>query len=218
MLNRYLSESDFYLLSADVQQAFRPGWEIVTIPNNTLLYKLTEYGAVDERKPFAPQSPWWSVVQPFKGIKHQDTYGAAGRLEEAELNNLTLLDMVRFASCVKFNWNKLSNYVEIELLDSARAFWGQFSPMEKIDKEVPFVFQAHHQSWPTLLGGLDEVFQLYIPNLHAFRRVNKPIGLTATPLREVAGYREVISISATDHKAIWQHLKKKNATRVTRSI
>ena len=184
--------SDFAtLLTPQEQAGFRDGnVRVVTLPAGTQLYKLTSYGAFDGRAhdPRNPgrvprlsaQSPWWSSVKPFE----EDRIGSIGRLREAEENGLTMKDMVRFASCVKYNWNDLDNYVEITLRKPAKAFWGQFAPMGQNDDGT-----ITNAEFPELLGGLDDAWQLYIPRMKGI------------------DYHTVATISATDHSALYQHLR-----------
>ena len=193
MLNPQLSMAHFTtLLTPQEQSGFRPGnVRVVLLSAGMRLFKLTGYGAFDGRAadPNNPgrvprlsvQSPWWSPVKKFE----EDRMGAIGRLQEAEANGLSLKDMVRFASCVKYNWNNLENYVEIMLSTPAYAFWGQFAPMGQRDDGA-----IENPNFPELLGGLDDAWQLYIPGMRGFH------------------YKTVTSINATDHAALRTHLAK----------
>ena len=172
------------------QRGFRTDSIRVVIPSAGMrLFKLTSYGAfdggaTDPRNPgrtprLGNQSPWWPPVRPFL----EDKLGAVGRLKEAELNGLSMKDMVRLASCVKYNWNGLDNYVEITLRRPAKAYWGLFAPMNQNDD-----LSISNPNFPAQLGGLDDAWQLYIPNLRGIH------------------YHTVTSIDATNHQQLHAHL------------
>ena len=128
MINESLSNADFYKVDKSQQSGFKK-WRIVTVPKNTLLFKMTK-GAAAAWK--GAVTPWWSAVKPFL----DDDEGALGRYQQAVLNKVDMSAMVRFMSCVCLDWNDLDNYVQVELLDDARVFWGTFNPMPKFSQEV----------------------------------------------------------------------------------
>ena len=96
--------------------------------------------------------------------------------------------MVRFMSCVCLDWNDLDNYVQVELVEEARIFWGTFNPMPKFSQEIWKADWANPNEEgsgiktmqkvklmqlkekqagfqvPDVLGG-PEAWQMYIPNL-----------------------------------------------------
>ncbi len=96
--------------------------------------------------------------------------------------------MVRFMSCVCLDWNDLDNYVQIELLDDAKVFFGTFNPMPKFSQaiwkpdwnnkndegsgtktiaKVKLMQLKEKQAGfkvPDMLGG-PEAWQMFIPNL-----------------------------------------------------
>lgn len=167
MLNATLSRADFFKLRKSDQGGFKK-WRIETLPKGMLLFKLT--------KGDAPQTqygvtPWWSAVKPFQ----EDDEGAIGRFQQAKLNGVDMSVMARYMSAVRIDWNDLDNYVQVELLDDAKAFWGTFAPQPKwsdpkysladirarkeLEKRV-----APGAALPDVLGVL-EAWQLYIPNL-----------------------------------------------------
>jgi hypothetical protein len=180
MLNANLTTAD---LPASVRAAFgEDDPVIVTLPSQFRLYKLTQYSLMNpnsrlpgpERPGHAGElfninqtlSPWWSPVFPYR----EDQLGAIGRYKEAQANQVTMREMVRFASAVCLDWNDLDNYQEVVTLDDIRCFWGTFAPqrmlsdnpngwqraLDKADQRGVYV--------PDTLGGI-EAYQFWIPNL-----------------------------------------------------
>ncbi len=180
MINQNLSIGDFYGLRRCDQAGFKK-WRIVTVPKGTLLFKMTK-GAAEAGQ--YGVTPWWSAVKPFL----DDKEGALGRYQQAKMNGVDMTAMVRFMSCVCLDWNDLDNYVQVELLDDARVFWGTFNPMPKFSQEIwksdwanPNAEGSGKKAMakvnlmklkekqagfkvPDMLGG-PEAWQMYIPNL-----------------------------------------------------
>ncbi|PCH65829.1 MAG: hypothetical protein COC04_00940 [Gammaproteobacteria bacterium] len=168
MINENLNRASFYNERKSVQEAFGK-YEIVTLPKGFNIFKLTK-GAAEEHPKYG-LSPWWSPVKPFK----QDYEGALGRYQQAKLNKIDMSAMVRYMSAVCIDWNDLDNYVQVELTDSAKAYWGTFAPQSKFSSEsydLKVIRERKAQEkrvngnaqLPNELGVL-ESWQLYIPNL-----------------------------------------------------
>ncbi|WP_043363154.1 hypothetical protein [Belnapia sp. F-4-1] len=167
MLNASLSIADFYKLRKSDQGGFAK-WRIETLPKGMLLFKLTK-GEAEEGQ--YGVTAWWSAVKPFK----EDYEGALGRYQQAKLNGIDMSAMVRFMSAVRIDWNDLDNYVQVELLDDARAFWGTYTPQPKWSEPKYNLKDIRERKAKErevaggavmfdVLGGL-EAWQLYIPNL-----------------------------------------------------
>jgi hypothetical protein len=168
MINAALTNADFYKLRKTDQNGFAK-YRVEPLPKGMLLFKLTKGAA--ESHPVYGITPWWSAVKPFK----EDNEGALGRYQQAKLNGINMSAMVRFMSSVCLDWNDLDNYVQVELLDDARAFWGTYNPMPKHSKpdyslkgirerKLQEARVAGGAVFPEILGGL-EAWQLYIPDL-----------------------------------------------------
>ena len=180
MINQGLSNHDFYKLDKSQQAGFKK-FRVVAVPRGTQLFKMTK-GAAEAWN--GKVSPWWSSVKPFL----DDKEGALGRFQQAKRQNVDMTAMVRFMSCVCLDWNDLDNYVQVELLDDARVFFGTFNPMPKFSQEiwkpdwnnkndegsgvktiakVKLMQLKEKQAGfkvPDVLGGL-EAWQMFIPNL-----------------------------------------------------
>ena len=180
MINQGLSNHDFYKLDKSQQAGFKK-FRVVAVPRGTQLFKMTK-GAAEAWN--GKVSPWWSAVKPFL----DDKEGALGRFQQAKRQNVDMTAMVRFMSCVCLDWNDLDNYVQVELLDDARVFFGTFNPMPKFSQEiwkpdwnnkndegsgvktiakVKLMQLKEKQAGfkvPDVLGGL-EAWQMFIPNL-----------------------------------------------------
>jgi hypothetical protein len=167
MLNGTLSTADFYKLRKSDQAGFAK-WRIETLTAGMLLFKLTKGEAPETQYGV---TPWWSVVRPWK----EDEEGALGRYQQAVLNGIDMSAMVRFMSAVRIDWNDLDNYVQVELLTDAKAFWGTYAPQPKWSdpnysladirgRKDKAVAVSGNVVLPDILGGL-EAWQLYIPNL-----------------------------------------------------
>jgi hypothetical protein len=180
MLNPTLCQADFYKLRKCDQNGFKK-FRVVTVPAKTLLFKMTKGAAAAGQYGV---TPWWSAVMPFL----EDKEGALGRFRQAKANGIDMTAMVRFMSCVCLDWNDLDNYVQVELVEDARIFWGTFNPMPKFSQEiwksdwanpneegsgikamqkVKLMQLKEKQAGftvPDMLGG-PEAWQMYIPNL-----------------------------------------------------
>ena len=167
MINQDLTTASFYRERKDVQHAFGK-FEIVTIPKATKLFKLTK-GAAEAGS--RGVTGWWSPVMPYK----QDYEGALGRYQQAKLNGIDMSAMVRYMSAVCIDWNDLDNYVQVELTDDAKAYWGTFAPQSKFSSETYDLKKIRERKaqekrvntnavLPDVLGAL-ESWQFYIPNL-----------------------------------------------------
>jgi hypothetical protein len=180
MLNPTLGQADFYKLRKSDQNGFKKV-RVVTVPAKTLLFKMTKGAAAAGQYGV---TPWWSAVKPFL----EDKEGALGRFQQAKSNGIDMTAMVRFMSCVCLDWNDLDNYVQVELVEEARVFWGTFNPMPKFSQEIWKADWANPNEdgsgvkamqkvklmqlkekqagfeVPDVLGGL-EAWQMYIPNL-----------------------------------------------------
>lgn len=168
---------------------------VVDLPAGMRLFKLT-WGAPTGDS----LSSWWSAVDPFE--ENED--GAGTMFEDALLNGVSLREMVRFASAVSIDWNKLAYYVEVTLAVDIRAFWGQFAPQLGLQGDDDSVTDAPGQGgedqWisygdgepkvylPDVLGGFGG-WQLYVP---AFKAA------FITP--------DVTTIGSTDAAALAAHL------------
>lgn len=176
------------LKKTDLDPSFRPffadgKYRVVTIPRGTRLWKLTAYpipkpGEKNWKGEAATVSPWWANVYPFQ----EDRRGIHARIEEAKLNKVGFKDYMRFVAAVRIDWNMLSNYQEITLNDDCLAFWGTFGPTgvlsaasEVADRSKPAWENARDVQLPavqkrielpSLLGGLDDAFQFYIPGIY----------------------------------------------------
>jgi len=128
MINPDLARHDFYKLDKSQQAGFKK-FRVVTVPKGTLLFKMTS-GKAEAWE--GRVTPWWSAVKPFL----DDREGALGRFLQAKANGVNMTAMVRLMSCVCLDWNDLDNYVQVELTDDARAFWGTFNPMPKFSQPV----------------------------------------------------------------------------------
>lgn len=128
MINPTLAQHDFYKLSKSQQAGFKK-FRVVTVPKGTLLFKMTS-GKAEAWQ--GKVTPWWSAVKPFL----DDKEGALGRFLQAKQNNMNMSGMVRLMSCVCLDWNDLDNFVQVELLDDARVFWGTFAPMPKFSQPL----------------------------------------------------------------------------------
>ncbi|WP_431284148.1 hypothetical protein ACQW02_04885 [Humitalea sp. 24SJ18S-53] len=181
MINAGLKKSD---LHADFRPFFADSkYQVVIIPRGMRLWKLTAYsipkvGETNWKGEKATVSPWWANVYPFQ----QDRKGIHARIEEAKLNKVGFKDYMRFVAAVRIDWNMLSNYQEITLNDECLAFWGLFGPTGVLSAASE-VADRGRASWenardvqlpavqkrielPSLLGGLDDAFQLYIPGIY----------------------------------------------------
>jgi hypothetical protein len=167
MLNATLTRADFYKLRKSDQGGFAK-WRIETLPAGMQLFKLTKGDAPETQYGV---SPWWSAVKPFR----EDDEGAIGRYFQAQLNGISMSAMVRYMSAVRIDWNDLDNYVQVELLTPAKAFWGTFAPQPKWSPESYDLgdIRARKENekkvsgnaiLPDVLGAL-EAWQLFVPNL-----------------------------------------------------
>lgn len=176
------------LKKSDLAASFRPffadsKYRVVIIPRGMRLWKLTQYaipkrGEMSWNGEKAIVSPWWANVYPFQ----EDRRGIHARIEEAKLNKVGFKDYMRFVAAVRIDWNMLSNYQEITLSDDCLAFWGLFGPTgvlsaasEVADRSRPNWEAARNVhlpavqqriELPSLLGGLDDAFQFYIPGVY----------------------------------------------------
>jgi hypothetical protein len=167
MLNANLTVAD---MPADVRAAFGNDPVIVTLTPQFRLFKLTQYSLMNPSKPINQKlSHWWSPVDPYR----EDRLGALGRYKEAQLNEVTMREMVRFAAAVSLDWNDLDNYLEVVTLDQIKCFWGTHSPQPALsDNPDPDkcqhaleVFDQRGVYVPDTLGGIDTAYQFWIPNL-----------------------------------------------------
>ena len=178
MLNPTLSRADFYKLDKSQQAGFKK-YRIETFPAGTQLFKLTTGTAAANSS--GGVTPWWAVVKPFK----EDRDGVLGRWQRAKGQGVDLAQMTRVMGAVCIDWNDLDNYVQIELLQETKAFWGTHAPMAKwsapewtanawkgweggihgfqarqaLEKKV-----SRGTAVPDVLDG-GEAWQLFIPNL-----------------------------------------------------
>lgn len=132
MINPELGSQHFYdakYISKEQRAGFKK-YRVVTVPKGTLLFKMTAGVAAASDK--GGVTPWWSAVKPFL----DDKDGAIGRFQQAKSRNMDMSAMVRLMSCVCLDWNDLDNYVQVELLDDARIFWGTFAPMPKFSQTI----------------------------------------------------------------------------------
>ncbi|MBB4000448.1 hypothetical protein [Aureimonas pseudogalii] len=132
MINAGLGTQHFYdqsFINKDQRAGFKK-FRVVTVPKGTLLFKMTAGAAAANDK--GGVTPWWSAVKPFL----DDKEGALGRFQQAKSRNMDMSAMVRLMSCVCIDWNDLDNYVQVELLDDARIFWGTFAPMPKFSQAL----------------------------------------------------------------------------------
>ncbi|KTQ95900.1 hypothetical protein NS226_09475 [Aureimonas ureilytica] len=112
------------------QRAGFKKYRVVTVPKGTLLFRMT--AGVAAAGDDGGVTPWWSAVKPFL----DDKEGALGRFQQAKSRKMDMSAMVRLMSCVCLDWNDLDNYVQVELLDDARVFWGTFAPMPKFSQTI----------------------------------------------------------------------------------
>ncbi len=123
MINEDLNSTSFARERGSVQEAFlNKSATVVTLAVGTKLFKLSSYAVREGSR--GTLSPWWSPVLPFK----EDKLGARGRYLEAKLNQVSMREMVRFASAIRVDWNDIAEYQEIKLKESAKCYWGQFAP------------------------------------------------------------------------------------------
>jgi hypothetical protein len=123
VINSTLTTADFRNIPPGHQTAFGAGTvRVVNLPRGFMMFKLTA-GKAPAHATYGI-TPWWSPVKPFM----EDYEGALGRYEQAVLNGIDLSAMVRFMSAVCIDWNDLDNFVQVELVDDCRAFWGTFAP------------------------------------------------------------------------------------------
>ena len=170
MINENLTLQDFQRIPQGHQTAFGAGTvRVETLHKGFQIFKLTAGRAQSD--PRWGVTPWWSPVKPFK----EDYEGALGRFQQAKLNGIDMSAMVRFMSAVCVDWNDLDNYVQVELLDDCKAFWGTFAPQQKFSnapQSKEDKFKAKVKDWQVNRGaelppdlGVLEAWQLYIPNL-----------------------------------------------------
>jgi hypothetical protein len=183
MLNAHLSKTD---MPENIRKAFGNDPEIVTLPPQFRLFKLTQYSLMNPgnaSKAFdinQTLSHWWSPVLPYL----EDKLGAMGRFKEAQANDVTMREMVRFAAAVSLDWNDLDNYLEVVTLDHIQCFWGTHSPQPKLSDQAQDGGQAGLELAaqrgvyvPDTLGGIDTAWQFWIPNLtiqHVEQRATIP--------------------------------------------
>ena len=167
MINPTLTTADFRSIPPGHQTAFGAGTvRVVNLPRGFLMFKLTA-GKAPAHATYGI-TPWWSPVKPF----FEDYEGALGRYEQAVLNGIDLSAMVRFMSAVCIDWNDLDNFVQVELADDCRAFWGTFAPQPKFSGAQADPAAAAIQEYTVNRGadlppdlGVLEAWQLYVPNL-----------------------------------------------------
>jgi hypothetical protein len=170
MINQTLSMVDFGKIPAGHQSAFGVGTvRVVSLPRGFQMFKLTA-GSAQAHAVYGI-TPWWSPVRPFQ----EDYEGALGRYEQAKLNGIDMSAMVRYMSAVCIDWNDLDNYIQVELMDDCRAFWGTFAPQKKFDKApktLDEMINANLKEFTVSRGaelppdlGVLEAWQLYVPNL-----------------------------------------------------
>ena len=184
MINFGLGQHHFYddkFIGKDQRSGFKKV-RAVAVPKGTLLFKMTAGAAAANDR--GGVTPWWSAVKPFL----DDKEGALGRFQQAKSQNMDMSAMVRLMSCVCIDWNDLDNYVQVELLDDARVFWGTFAPMPKFSQALYTPDWSNDKSTftgskvlarvkkmkekealagfkvPDTLGG-GEAWQMFIPNL-----------------------------------------------------
>jgi hypothetical protein len=172
-------------MPANVRTAFgAKDPELVLLPPQFRLFKLTQHSLMNpnaqvpgpERPGHAGElfdinqtlSHWWSPVFPYR----QDQLGAIGRYKEAQANNVSMREMVRFAAAVSLDWNDLDNYQEVVTLDQIKCFWGTHSPQPRLSGNAANGGQAalnlaaqRGVYVPDTLGGIDTAWQFWIPNL-----------------------------------------------------
>ena len=170
MINADLTLQSFKQEDKNVRNAFGADTvRIETLPKGFRLFKLTAGRAEAHKKHGV--SPWWSAVYPYK----EDHEGALGRYQQAKLNKIDMSSMVRYMSAVCIDWNDLDNYVEIQMRDAIKCYWGTFAPQDKWNDSSKE--SAAKERWvsrggtsaqqavlPSELGAL-EAWQFYIPNL-----------------------------------------------------
>ena len=186
MINGDLDSGSFSREPGYVQEAFLNGKAaVVTLDAGTQLFKLSSYPVREGWSGFL--SPWWSPVVPFR----EDKLGARGRYMEARLNQVSMREMVRFASAIRIDWNDIEEYQQIRLKESAKCYWGQFAPQPARTRSVSADFDPLTASFaalnaattqmvknatkrkrlkdmgvyvPDTLGGI-EAWQFYVPGL-----------------------------------------------------
>lgn len=123
MLNKKITDADFQKLPTSIRNAFLDSKAVVVeLPKDAKLYKLSSFPVPGDKDKIL--SPWWSSVDAYK----QDKLGARGRYLEAKKNDVTMKEVVRFASAIRLDWNDVEQYLEIKLKDGAYAYWGRFAP------------------------------------------------------------------------------------------
>lgn len=169
MINENLNMESFKQERESVRKAFgENSVRVVTLPKGFRLFKLTAGAA--EAGTYGVTG-WWSPVYPYE----EDYEGALGRYQQAKLNKIDMSSMVRYMSAVCIDWNELDNYVEVQMKDSIKCYWGTFAQQKKwsdANKQ-----SAAKERWvsrgesssekavlPDDLGAL-ESWQFYIPNL-----------------------------------------------------
>jgi hypothetical protein len=162
MLNENLTKD---ALKEHDKAAFAKDPVIVTLPPEFRLFKLSGHSPVNSE---GKLSHWWSPVFPYL----EDQLGAIGRYKEAQANEVTMREMVRFAAAVSLDWNDLANYLEVVTSDHIQCFWGPHSPQPMLSesgdpKKWQDALNLADQRGvyvPDTLGGID-AWQFCIPNL-----------------------------------------------------
>jgi hypothetical protein len=192
MLNADLTRAK---MKQHIRNAFGNEPELVTLPPQFRLFKLTQHPLIDPGKDIDQKlSHWWSPVEPYL----EDKLGALGRWKEAQLNEGTMREMVRFAAAVSLDWNDLTNYLEVVTLDHIQCFWGTHSPQPAIsDNPDPAkcqhaleVFDQRGVYVPDTLGGIDTAYQFWIPDL-TIEYVEERATLPAHDMRTLWAYLNV---------------------------
>lgn len=165
----------------NVRSAFNGEPIAITLQPGMKLWKLTAY------KPSNPNinrltgpniTPWWSSVNKFQ----EDTMSVKDILNEANLNKVSFQQYIRNRSAVTIEWNRLTYYMQVTLVNAKDAFWGKIAPQNA--SRVAYQTSYGGQYYPEFLGGWDDAYQLYIPNL------------------QTADLSPVELISSTDAKAL----------------
>ena len=200
MINETLSLASFKAERQSVQEAFGEGTvRVVTLPKGFKLFKLTA-GEAEAGK--YGVTGWWSPVRPYE----EDDEGALGRYIQACANKIDMSAMVRYMSAVSIDWNSLDNYVEVEMLDSIKCYWGTFAPQKKFADPRRANLHQEMQAGRTrdssrAMGikdavlpddiGVLEAWQFYIPNL-ADDHIQRSSVIPAHDMRALGIYLGVI--------------------------
>jgi hypothetical protein len=121
----------------------------MTIPKGQILYRFVDVTRSPGPIP-AANGPWWFEYEAFQQIKH---FG--------QRHGYSLEYSARLFAAILYEWSEITGYVRAEVLQPLDAWKGRGKQVESRSKD------ARDLPRMTPMQSLNEVYQVFIPGLHA---------------------------------------------------